>query len=293
MIKVNNQPIDIQHFPDGTPKISIDPRILHGIKDHNPPTIHITWKYESDAELTYLFYITEHIKTKLTNPVLHLTLAYVPNARFDRVKTDDEVFTLKHFATLLNHMGFATVRTLDVHSNVAKALINHIDDRDITAYIRVVLRLISSQRTNDAFNMKYGLNLCPTNTENIVFFFPDEGAMKRYASLSNEFDIPYVFGMKNRDWKSGQILGLDICNPSNLDLKDKTVLIIDDICSKGGTFYHSAKKLQEYEPKEIYLYVSHCEDTILDGELIESGLVKEIFTTPSLLTIKHPRITIV
>ena len=141
--------------------------------------------------------------------------------------------------------------------------------------------------------MKYGLNLCPTNTENIVFFFPDEGAMKRYASLSNEFDIPYVFGMKNRDWKSGQILGLNICNPSNLDLKDKTVLIIDDICSKGGTFYHSAKKLQEYEPKEIYLYVSHCEDTILDGELIESGLVKEIFTTPSLLTIKHPYITII
>ena len=35
------------------------------------------------------------------------------------------------------------------------------------------------------------------------------------------------------------------------------VLIVDDLCSRGGTFYHSAKKLKELGAKEIYLYISH------------------------------------
>ena len=70
------------------------------------------------------------------------------------------------------------------------------------------------------------------------------------------------------------------------------VLIVDDICSKGGTFYHSAKKLKELGADNIYLYITHCENSILEGELINSGLIKEIYTTDTIFTKEHELIKV-
>ena len=93
-------------------------------------------------------------------------------------------------------------------------------------------------------------------------------------------DRPYAFGMKKRRWEDGKILGLDIMNPENV--KDKNILIVDDICSRGGTFYHAAKALKEAGAKHIYLYVSHCEETIFKGEIFSSGLIDHVYTTQSI-----------
>lgn len=65
-------------------------------------------------------------------------------------------------------------------------------------------------------------------------------------------------------------------------VKDKNILIVDDICSKGGTFYHSAQALKDAGAADIYLFITHCEDSIFKGSLLESGLIKHIYTTDSL-----------
>ena len=70
------------------------------------------------------------------------------------------------------------------------------------------------------------------------------------------------------------------------------VLIVDDICSRGGTFYHSAKALKNLGAGEIYLYVSHCENSILEGDLLTSNLVEKVFTTNSIFTKQHEKITV-
>ena len=71
--------------------------------------------------------------------------------------------------------------------------------------------------------------------------------------------------------------------------------IVDDICSKGGTFYHSALKLKEFGATNIYLYVTHCENSIYDGELLKNnGLIEKIYTTDSILTnTESPKIELV
>jgi ribose-phosphate pyrophosphokinase len=102
--------------------------------------------------------------------------------------------------------------------------------------------------------------------------------MKRY---SGEFDIPYAFGMKKRDWKTGNILGLDLVNPENIE--GKNVLIVDDICSRGGTFYHSAKALKAAGAKSVSLYITHCEKSIAHGDLPASQLIDHVYTTHSIL----------
>jgi ribose-phosphate pyrophosphokinase len=109
-------------------------------------------------------------------------------------------------------------------------------------------------------------------------FYPDEGAMKRY---SDRIPYPYAFGIKKRDWETGKIQGLDIQNKELVVGKD--ILIIDDICSKGGTFYHSAKGLKEAGAANVYLYVTHLEESVFSGDLWkamrnENPLIKTIYT---------------
>ena len=56
----------------------------------------------------------------------------------------------------------------------------------------------------------------------------------------------------------------------------------------------TAKELKEAGAANIYLYVTHCENTIYEGELLkEDSLIKHIFTTNSLLTAPNEKITIV
>ena len=122
----------------------------------------------------------------------------------------------------------------------------------------------------------------------IMMFYPDEGAMKRY---SNNIKLPYAFGIKKRNWKTGVIEGLDVAGEVD-KIAGKNILIVDDICSRGGTFYHSAKKLKELGVKDIYLYVSHCENTILDGELLKGDLLKKVYTTNSIFTKSHEKVEV-
>ena len=145
----------------------------------------------------------------------------------------------------------------DAHSNVSLALLNNVREMPITSYVRDAIQ----------------------RSEAEALFFPDEGAMKRYSDLFK--NMPYAFGMKKRDWKTGQILGLDLINPENI--AGKKILIVDDICSRGGTFYHSAKALKAAGAKSVSLYVTHCEETITLGEMAASdNLVDHVYTTHSI-----------
>ena len=258
MIKYNGEIVKPGYFPDGTIHFNAS---CSGKSHHT-----IKWLFESNEELFTLICLTKHIKER-SNKDIHLIMPYVPNARMDRIKNSDEVFTLKYFAEVINNLGFNEVVVLDPHSHVSEALI----DRAVIVSASDLIAHVTS---------RIGAPL---------FFYPDEGAMKRY---SEEVKAKYVFGIKKRDWKTGKILGLDIVGDAD-EIRGKDILIVDDICSRGGTFYHSAKKLKELGAGKIYLCVTHCENTILDGELLESGLIEKVFTTGSIFTASHPKIEVI
>lgn len=258
MIYINNQKVTPEHFPDGTLRLHLTPV---GEKAN------ITWQYENNEELIVLYFTVKHLRASGTR---HLTLhmPYIPNARMDRVKNDDEVFTLKYFADFINSLQFDSVIVRDPHSAVSLQLIERITCEDIRPFIT---------------------KLCDTLlTQQDVVFFPDAGSCKRYQGYLNH---NFIYGVKERDWKTGKILGLRV--EGTIPPAPFNVLIIDDISSYGGTFYHSAKKLKELGADKIWLYVTHCENSILDGELIKSGLVEKIYTTRSVFTKQHPLIEII
>ena len=264
MIKVedlNNQNtvvIKPTDFPDGTKLIKYNPTFVDG-------AYRITWLYDNDAELFQLIALVKHLKSKARCRIW-LNLPYVPNARMDRVKNSDEVFTLKAFADTINWLGFEGVTICNPHSTVSEALFDRVSV-DFDCVVE---------------DVKMALHFAATDRD-VVLYFPDEGACKRYSDLLSPLGLPVAFGIKKRDWKTGKILGIDIAGYD--DLKGKNILMIDDICAYGGTFYYSACALKDKGANDISCYVTHLENSVMDkekGKLIQGDLIKTIYATNSI-----------
>ena len=250
-------------FPDGTLHINLPDTHIYAIK----------WAYESDAELFTLICIAKHYDY----PGMELYLPYIPHARMDRVKSETDVFTLKYFCEVINSLNFKTVWVMDAHSNVSLALLDRVRQMNVEDTIYDTIYKVTCEIAGG-----YDHQQRMDAQANLIAFFPDEGAMKRYSDMAN---MPYAFGIKKRDWETGKILGLDIMNAELV--KDKNVLIIDDICSRGGTFLHSAKALKAAGANRIFLYVTHAEKTMIEGEMYNNlDLVERIYTTDSIFNIE-------
>ena len=260
MIKLNGEVVNVAHFPDRT--ILMKQKINHNIYQNGA---RIAWFFENNEELVALIYLTKHLRENGVKNI-GLMLPYIPNARQDRVKNIEDVFTLKYFADIINYLNFDHVQVIDAHSYVSLALINRVIPYDPERHVNAAIEY------------------CTPN----MLFFPDEGACKRYSSMSS---MPYAFGIKKRNWETGNIEGLEVAGCVD-KINGSDILIVDDICSRGGTFLHSAKKLKELGANKIYLYVTHCENTILEGELLTSGLIEKVYTTNSIFTKEHEKIEV-
>lgn len=261
MIYINGEKVEFTSFPDKTSSMRIDPEFGE---------YRISWLYDGDHECILLWYLVHHIKKEIPKARVALWMPYIPNARMDRVKNYDEVFTLKWFAKFLNCLELDYVGVLDPHSRVSEALIDKVGVVSPTEYISNVMTELDGSR-------KLNVLLC----------YPDEGAAKRY---SEELQLEYVFCIKHRDWRTGKIEGLELANQGKV--KGRNILIVDDICSRGGTFTHTARALKEAGAKEIFLYVTHCEDTIFKGSILTDGLISHVFTTDSIFRGSHEKITV-
>lgn len=262
MLYVNFEPVEVKHFPAGEQSIlNFDfKKPISGNK------VFIDWHYENDEELVTLIYITNHIRSLYPDVLIQLNMPYIPHARMDRVKSRKEVFTLKYFAQVINSLNFCQVFTTDAHSNVSEALIDRIVNVDPSEIINKIFDKFESTP---------------------VIYFPDAGAYKRYSDLECFKNVKMIYGEKIRNWETHRIEGLNIVT-NGVDLKDKYVIMVDDIISYGGTFYHSANKLKELGVKGIYAYATHTENEVLNeekGTLIKSlkdGTVTKLFTTNSI-----------
>ena len=256
MFELNGKPVLIERYPDETPRLNITV---------DSGDVKLKWLYEEDEEMI-LFFIVRHLKEQYVIKSLTLYMPYIPHARMDRVKNRHEVFTLKYFCEFINSLCFDKVIVRDAHSSVSLALINNVVSEPIDKNIKKLKdKLLDSQKD--------------------IVFYPDEGSCKRYSEMIN---FPCAFGLKRRDWSTGKIMGLEV--QGNLPVSPFNVLIIDDISSYGGTFLHSARKLKELGADKVYLYITHCENSILKGELINSGLLEKIYTTKSIYNKEHPLI---
>ena len=307
MLYVNLKPLEVPHFPDGT-QMLLDFKVYTSELRNQGVCTEILWRYENDEECMTLYFLVNHIREHDPEAQIILTMHYLPNARMDRTKNLKEVFTLKYFCKFINSLGFKSVRVLDPHSDVGVALLDRVEVMKDTLehVIDYAIDLASEDCDDDDF----------------MVYFPDAGAMKRYRDMRPFKRIDMLYGQKVRNWETGKIEGLEVLYknghpfdtsnkasvqttgktvvvdaiPVKKPLAGKTILMIDDIISYGGTMYYSAKKLKELGAEHIFAYATHTENSVLDPEkgtflkCLEDGTVDLLYTTTSIYSGKHPQI---
>jgi ribose-phosphate pyrophosphokinase len=245
-------PFEVSKFPDGTSQLWKAGRL--DLFSH----FRINFIWENDErEVFHLLMLIDLIRSYNPDAFIYLAMPYLPYARQDKPVVSEFTFALNTFANLLNSKNIDLIESFDVHSNQAHKLIKNFHS-------------ISPQNFHNWVYSKFKPDL---------FFYPDRGAAYRYAAAINEI---MLFGNKVRNQSTGEITDYEIANLNHFDIKDKKILIIDDICDGGATFITAAKKLKEHGAGEIGLCVSHGLFSKGFDEMKAAG-ISQFFTTNSLL----------
>ncbi|MFD0587645.1 ribose-phosphate pyrophosphokinase [Paenibacillus sp. GCM10027627] len=253
MIKLNGKVLDFEKFPNGETRVNGEQ-----INVYQEDVNQIEFKYKDDSDLIKLLFVKRHLD-KL-NTRTYLIVYYMPYSRMDRVE-GDSVFTLKYVSELINSLNFEQVTIVEPHSDVTPALINK------SKAIYPSLNLLKDVVKEVGFN-----------ADTDYLFFPDQGAAKRYSKIEG---YKSLVGFKERDFQTGQINSLQLVGEK--PQHGFKAIIVDDLCSFGGTFILSAEQLKAAGATEIYLLVAHCEESIYKGKIFNTDLINKVFTTNTII----------
>lgn len=254
MIKINGIPLEFSLFPNGETKMN-EGQIKQTL---TLSYCNVSLKYENDSDFTKLMFVKFYLDTLGIRP--HLTISYMPYSRMDRTN-NGSAFTLKYIAKFINSLGFYKVLIFEPHSDVTPALINN------CTTIFPSIEILKKVKKEISFNEDMD-----------VIYFPDSGAEKRYGSLVKAKNS--LVGFKHRSFETGKITSLRVFG--SVPQQGFKAVMIDDLCSYGGTFILGAKELRALGASEIYLVVTHCENSIYSGDIFYS-YINKIFTTDSII----------
>lgn len=258
MIILNNQPITTQEFPNKETKVKDFDAY---IQPHNL----LQFTYTCDGDLIHLLFVKKRLDESQVTTTLWIT--YMPYSRMDR-KIEGDLFTLKYISEFINSLNFQTIYVVEPHSSVTMDL------------------LVNSHAIYPALTWLPSVMASLNFTTNDRIVFPDKGAALRYENAG--YDDCCVFD-KTRNPQTGRIENM-VLKKGNIP-QGARCIIVDDLCSAGGTFLKAGAILKEMGASEIYLLVTHCESRVLSGNLLdENSIVEKVFTSTSMMNTEHPRI---
>lgn len=267
MIKVQGKEIEVKRFPNG--ELLVDTSYLNGLSYER---LFIEFKWINNEDLLSLYLLLSHIHDNtLDFNGKDLYIYYLPYSRMDRSQNGN-CFSLKHICKLIDSTltDDDTVHIVEPHSEVSTDLF---EETIFIERINFVTPLMNK--------------ILEENKEIDIICYPDKGAKERFQD--DTVELPVVYCNKVRDFDTGEIKGLELAGDT--DVSGKNILILDDLCSKGGTFYYTAKKLKENGAKDIYLGVCHMEQTVKYGQILEQykpfdevepSIIKHIYCSDSM-----------
>lgn len=226
----------------------------------------ITCRIKTSEDIILILLATDALRRSGVRKI-RLFMPYLPFARQDRVMVPGEPLSVKVIADLINSQNYDKVYLFDVHSDVGSALINNSEVLDNHYFVKNLLK----------------------DKKDYLIISPDAGSYKKIFKLcqSLNYTDDIILCNKVRDVSNGDIKSLTF---NENDLKGKDCYIIDDICSRGGTFMALAKALKEHNAGKVYLIVSHYENSANIESLKDAG-IEHIYTTNTLKDIDEPFIT--
>lgn len=185
-------------------------------------------------------------------------IPYFGYARQDRKDKPRVPISAKLVANLLQAAGADRIMTMDLHAD------------QIQGFFDIPLDHLKSE----AIFMPY---LEANIHDKVVFACADVGGVKRARSYSKHFGCDLVICDKYRK-KANEVEGITVIG----DVKEREVILIDDIVDTAGTLSKAAEALMEKGATNIKAICTH---PVLSGkayEIIEASKISEMIVTDSI-----------
>jgi ribose-phosphate pyrophosphokinase len=167
----------------------------------------------------------------------------------------------KLFADMLQTAGLDRLITMDVHTTAIEGFYN-IPFDNVDPHDPIIEEI------------------CDLNLEEGEYMVvsPDFGGMKRAKKYATELDTDLAFISKER-LEANKVADMTLIG----SVKDKVVLIFDDMIDTGGTLLKAAKLLKKNGAKDIYVFVTHgIFSNKGDIKLIKDVNITRVFATNTL-----------
>ena len=190
-------------------------------------------------------------------------IPYFGYARQDRKASPRQPITAKLVAAMLELAGANRVVTFDLHAAQIQGFF-HCPVDDLTT-----VPMIGQYFLNKNFD-----------PENTVVVSPDHGGVKRARNLAEILEMPLAIIDKRRP-------RANVCEAMNIigDVKDKTAIVVDDICDTGGSLVAACQILKDNGAKDVYVAITHGIFSHNGVQRIQDSSIKELVVTN---TIKIP-----
>lgn len=226
-------------FPAGERHVKVSEDFLKEIKEKNFLRVDI----KSSNDILDLMLLTDILRYRMCQPD-NLYIPYMPYSRQDRYTTNNQPFSFRVFSQLINSLNYKCVITVEPHSDVISALISNI-----------------TIQTSDYHFHKFLSDITTTHGD-MILLAPDQGGSKRVDRF-NQYLKKQKYGkfdeigqaIKSRNPLTGKV-EITFVTPN---VKDKNIVIYDDIVDGGASFIALAEYLQQHsiKYKSLSIFAAH------------------------------------
>ncbi|NMC51252.1 ribose-phosphate pyrophosphokinase [Candidatus Kuenenbacteria bacterium] len=247
----------ISHYKDGEILVHINENV-RGKK------VYVLGSTFSPAEnMLELIILINTLKENGAKKIVAL-IPYFGYGKQDRIKYSGDAMSAKLMAKIIEDAGVDEIVALDLHS------------RQVAKYFRVK---ITELKARGLFIEK----IKKLKLKDVVVLAPDLGADERSKNFADELGIKNLAAIEKirprvDEAKVTKFRG---------EVKNKTVVMVDDLSQTGGTLIQAAKTLKAKGAKDIYVVLTHLVATgPVVANLRREKNIKKIFTTNSIVSTK-------
>jgi len=194
------------------------------VEDVKEPVI-VVQGITSNDDLVYLLLLLDALSS--LEPIL--VVPYMGYSRQDKEFLKGEAISIRIVAKILEDFA-KNVITVNIHSNVA------------ASYFKKLIHVDAMPLIGEYFKNK-----------DVIMISPDFGSLERVKVAAKVAGCEYDYLEKKRiNAERVEV------KPKALDVKDKSVVLVDDIISTGGTLVEAAKVLLNSGAKQIYAACVHA-----------------------------------
>ena len=252
---------DILRFADGEIKLNLK----NTVRGHHCFIVQSTSNPVNENYME-LFIMIDALK-RASAKTINVIMPYYGYARQDRKALSRQPISAKLMADLITVAGATRVLSMDLHAAQIQGFFNIPIDNLVA--LPVFTKYFKRQ-----------------NIKDLVIVSPDHGGATRARNFAVNFDNAPLAIIDKRRTRPNVVESMTVIG----DVKDKNVVIVDDLIDTAGTLVNAIKVLKEAGAKDIYMCATHA---VLSGpaiERIQNSELKQLIVTNSIELPKEKRI---